>query len=120
MYDHIGLKTADLDASIRFYTATLAELGHVLCSHDAASAGLGPKDAPALWLYAHGAANPAGTHLAFRAAERAAVDAFHKAGLEAGGRDHGAPGLRHDYGARYYAAFLLDPDGNNVEAVCLK
>jgi catechol 2,3-dioxygenase-like lactoylglutathione lyase family enzyme len=120
MYDHIGLKAGDLDASVRFYTATLAELGHVLCSRDETSAGLGTKGAPSLWLYAHGAANPAGMHLAFRAADRAAVDAFHKAGLEAGGHDHGAPGLRHDYGARYYAAFLLDPDGNNVEAVCLK
>lgn len=120
MYDHIGLKTGDLDASVRFYTAALAELGHVLCSRDEASAGLGPQDAPSLWLYAHSAVNPTGMHLAFRAADRAAVDAFHKAGLEAGGRDHGAPGLRRDYGDHYYAAFLLDPDGNNVEAVCLK
>lgn len=120
MYDHIGLKASDLEASVRFYTATLAELGHVLCSRDETSAGLGPKDAPSLWLYAQSGANPAGTHLAFHAADRAAVDAFHKAGLKAGGRDHGAPGLRRDYGDHYYAAFLLDPDGNNVEAVCLK
>ena len=59
-----------------------------------------------------------GTHLAFQAPNRAAVDKFHAAGLAAGGRDHGAPGLREDYGPTYYAAFLLDPDGNNVEAVC--
>lgn len=120
MYDHIGLKADDLDASVSFYTAALAELGHVLCSRDETSAGLGPKDAPSLWLYAQSAANPAGIHLAFRAADRAAVDAFYKAGLVAGGRDNGAPGLRRDYSALYYAAFLLDPDGNNVEAVCLK
>ncbi len=58
-----------------------------------------------------------GTHIAFRAADRAAVDRFHAAGLASGGRDHGLPGLRADYGAGYYACFLLDPDGNNVEAV---
>lgn len=120
MYDHLGLKTRQLDASVRFYTAALAGLGHVLCSRDATSAGFGPADAPALWLYASDRADGAGTHVAFRAADRAAVDAFHDAGLKAGGRDHGAPGLRRDYGARYYASFLLDPDGNNVEAVCLK
>ena len=57
-------------------------------------------------------------HVAFRAADRAAVDRFHKDGLEAGGRDNGKPGLRADYSPNYYAAFLLDPDGNNVEAVC--
>jgi catechol 2,3-dioxygenase-like lactoylglutathione lyase family enzyme len=58
-------------------------------------------------------------HVAFRASDHTAVDHFHRAGLEAGGRDHGGPGLRTDYSPNYYAAFLLDPDGNNVEAVCM-
>jgi len=119
MYDHIGFKVSDLDASLRYYEAALAPLGLGLCCRDAGSAGLGPKDAPALWLYA---GKPAGTatHLALRAPDRAAVERFHRAGLKAGGRDHGAPGLRVDYSPHYYAAFLLDPDGNNVEAVCLQ
>lgn len=120
MYDHIGLKVSNLAASRRFYEAALAPLGHVLGSHDDTYAGLGPKGAPALWLYANaGAAQAVGTHVAFRAADHRAVDAFHKAGLKAGARDNGAPGPRPDYSPTYYAAFLIDPDGNNVEAVCL-
>ncbi|MEX2205351.1 MAG: VOC family protein [Myxococcota bacterium] len=120
MYDHIGLKVRNVEASVRFYTAALAPLGHVLCSQDASSAGLGPKDAPALWLYLDTTANGPHVHVALRAADRKAVDRFHKAGLEAGGRENGGPGLREDYSPKYYAAFLIDPDGNNVEAVCMR
>ena len=119
MFDHVGLKVRDLEASVRFYGATLGALGHVLASRDAAGAGLGPKDAPCLWLTGDGTTAGAAAHVAFKAPDRAAVDRFHAAGLDAGGRDNGKPGLRADYGPRYYAAFLLDPDGNNVEAVCL-
>jgi catechol 2,3-dioxygenase-like lactoylglutathione lyase family enzyme len=117
MFDHIGLRVKDLGASLRFYEAALAPLGYVLCSRDESSAGFGPAGVPALWLYA-GA--PGAAHVALRARDRAAVDRFHAAGLEAGGRDHGRPGLRADYSPTYYAAFLVDPDGNNVEAVCLR
>ena len=120
MYDHIGLKVKDMDASVRFYTAALAPLGHVLCSRDESGAGFGPPGEPALWLYPAEGASRAGTHVAFRASDRASVDRFHKDGLKAGGRDHGGPGLRADYSPTYYAAFLLDPDGNNVEAVCTR
>ena len=119
MYDHIGLHVSDLEASVRFYQAVLMPLGHTLASQDSTSAGLGPKDAPALWLYAAKGASNA-MHVAFQASDRKAVDRFHAAGLKAGGRDNGAPGLRADYSPTYYAAFLIDPDGNNVEAVCLR
>ena len=70
-----------------------------------------------LWLYKSGEPARAGSHLAFRAPDRAAVDGFHRAALNAGARDNGPPGLRPDYGATYYAAFVIDPDGNNIEAV---
>jgi catechol 2,3-dioxygenase-like lactoylglutathione lyase family enzyme len=120
MYDHIGLRVKDIGVSVRFYKVALAALGHVLCSQDDSGAGFGPAGEPALWLYpAKGSAGP-GVHVALRAPDRAAVDRFHTGGLEGGGRDHGRPGLRADYGPTYYAAFLLDPDGNNVEAVCLR
>jgi catechol 2,3-dioxygenase-like lactoylglutathione lyase family enzyme len=120
MYDHIGLKVSDIDASVRFYQAALAPLGYVLCSRDESGAGFGPPGEPALWLYPEKGAKGRATHVAFRAPDRAAVDRFYAAALEAGGRDHGRPGLRADYSPTYYAAFLLDPDGNNVEAVCLR
>jgi len=121
MYDHIGLEVKDVAASARFYEAALAPLGLVLCSRDDSGAGLGPKGGPALWLNrAKGPGPGAGAHVAFRAGDRAAVDRFHAAGLKAGGRDNGKPGLRADYGPTYYAAFLIDPDGNNVEAVCTR
>ena len=118
MYDHIGIKVGNLDASVRFYSAALAPLGHVLCSRDETGAGFGPKDAPALWLYAHPGVKGDGAHLAFRAPDHAAIKAFHSAGLKAGGKDNGTPGPRTDYSPTYHAAFLIDPDGNNVEAVC--
>jgi catechol 2,3-dioxygenase-like lactoylglutathione lyase family enzyme len=119
MLDHIGLRVRDVGASVRFYAAALAALGCELASQDESSAGFGPPGAPALWLV-RSSQRGGGAHVAFRAADRAAVERFHEAGLQAGGRDNGAPGLRPDYGASYFAAFLLDPEGNNVEAVCLR
>lgn len=120
MYDHIGLKVKDLDASVSFYTASLAPLGHVLCTHEDDYAGFGPAGAPALWLYPTKKSTGPGVHVALRAADHGAVDNFHRKGLKAGGKDNGKPGPRADYGPTYYAAFLIDPDGNNIEAVCLK
>lgn len=120
MFDHIGLKVTDLAAAVRFYKAALEPLGHVVGSQDDASAGVGPAGEPALWLYADKKAKSSGTHVAFRATDRKQVDRFHAAGVAAGGKDNGKPGVRADYAANYYAAFLIDPDGNNVEVVCLK
>lgn len=117
MYDHIGLKVKALDKAARFYEAALAPLGLTLLYSDETWRGFGRK-APGLFL-SQGAAGQ-GVHIAFSATSRTAVDRFHEAGLEAGGHDNGKPGIRADYGPSYYAAFLIDPDGNNVEAVCLK
>jgi catechol 2,3-dioxygenase-like lactoylglutathione lyase family enzyme len=120
MLDHIGLKVKDLDASARFYQQVLAPLGYEQGYGDDKVVGFGPKGAPQLWLYADARLAHSLVHLAFTASSRTAVDAFHKAGLKAQGRDNGAPGVRKDYSPTYYAAFLFDPDGNNIEAVCLK
>ena len=118
MYDHVGLKVGSIEASVRFYEAALAPLGYVLCSRDETSAGFGRPGEPALWVLAANGSARSQAHVGLRAADRATVDRFHRSGLEAGGCDHGKPGLRPDYGPTYYAAFLIDPDGNNVEAVC--
>jgi catechol 2,3-dioxygenase-like lactoylglutathione lyase family enzyme len=118
MYDHLGLHVGNLDASVTFYTAALAPLGHILCTKDETSAGIGPKGEPALWLYHAPGQSRGGVHVAFQAPDHAAIAKFHSEGLKAGGRDNGGAGPRADYSATYYAAFLIDPDGNNVEAVC--
>ena len=119
MYDHIGLKVKDLAASSRFYGAVLAPLGFVKGSEGEGYVGFGPKDAPAFWLLPNkeGKAN-LGTHVAFAAPDRAAVERFHAEGLKAGAKDNGKPGPRKEYSPKYYAAFLIDADGNNIEAVC--
>ena len=118
MFDHIGLRVKDLEAAARLYAAMLAPLGHVPGARDAGYAGFGPKDKPALWLHAD--RKGGGCHLALRAPDRRAVDRFFEEGLKAGAKDNGKPGVREDYGPTYYAAFLIDLDGNNVEAVCMR
>lgn len=117
MFDHVSIKVSDFEKSLAFYRAILAPLGHEAQHVDSAgkSAGFGPKGSPALWI-AEGKPK-SHAHLAFKSPGRAAVGHFHEAALGAGGKDNGQPGLRADYGDRYYAAFVLDPDGNNVEAV---
>jgi len=120
MFDHIGLRVKDLDAAARLYEAMLAPLGHVAGARDKTYAGFGPKGAPALWLHSEKNSKSMGAHVALRAPDRAAVDKFFKDGMKAGAKDNGKPGLRTDYGPTYYAAFLVDLDGNNVEAVCMR
>lgn len=115
MLDHVGFNVSDFERSKSFYLAALAPLGLTLLGAGEGWAMIGGKDGR-LWIGAYG---PAATpiHLAFRAPDRAAVDAFHAAALKAGGRDNGGPGIRTAYAPDYYAAFVFDPDGHNVEAV---
>jgi catechol 2,3-dioxygenase-like lactoylglutathione lyase family enzyme len=116
MLDHLTVKVRDAARSKAFYAAALEPVGYAVRMEYEGGAGLGAEH-PDLWLAADpGEVRP--MHFAFTAKARRAVDAFHAAALAAGGRDNGAPGLRPDYGPTYYAAFVLDPDGHNVEVVC--
>jgi len=123
--DHLGITVSDLGRSRRFYEAALAPLGYRFTHEHADAAGFGVLDGHGrsldpggdFWI-AQGTANPPLPHFAFSAATREVVDAFFAAALKAGGVDNGAPGLRPRYHADYYAAFVLDPDGYNIEAVC--
>jgi catechol 2,3-dioxygenase-like lactoylglutathione lyase family enzyme len=117
MIDHIGLTVSDVGRAKAFYTAALAPLGYALLMEFDQFAGFGLAPKPDFWI-SQGKANVPPIHVAFAASSRAVVDAFHRAALAAGGKDNGAPGLRPHYHASYYGAFVLDPDGHNIEAVC--
>ena len=124
MIDHIGFPVSDLARARSFYDGALQPLGiglvmevtEEMTGGHGAHLGLGRDGNPFFWI---GTGKPAvgGCHVAFAAPDRATVDAFHAAALAAGGRDNGAPGLRPHYHAGYYGAFVLDHDGNNIEAV---
>jgi catechol 2,3-dioxygenase-like lactoylglutathione lyase family enzyme len=118
MIDHIKLRVADAAASRSFYEAALEPLGYrVIFEPAPGEVGMGAKF-PDFWLApAPDGAAPVPSHVAFRVEDQATVDAFHAAALAAGGTDNGAPGPRPQYHPGYYGAFVLDPDGNNVEAV---
>jgi catechol 2,3-dioxygenase-like lactoylglutathione lyase family enzyme len=123
MLDHMGFGVSDFARSRSFYEQALAPLGIAIVMEVTpeqtgghAAAGFGKDRKPFFWI-ARGDVS-ANVHVAFAADSRAAVDAFHRAALAAGGRDNGAPGLRPHYHPNYYGAFVLDPDGHNVEAVC--
>jgi catechol 2,3-dioxygenase-like lactoylglutathione lyase family enzyme len=124
MIDHIGFAVADAERSRLFYEAALAPLGMTLvmsATPDQTEAGgtahgFGSDGKPFFWIGDNEKVGE-GTHVAFAARTRGEVDAFHAAALAAGGRDNGAPGLRPHYAPDYYAAFVHDPDGNNIEAV---
>ena len=117
MFDHIGFGVSDYAASRAFFLAALGPLGIGIVMEGDFGVGLGRKAHPALWLHRASAA-PGPLHLAFTAQDRGQVEAFHRAAIAAGGQDNGAPGLRRHYHADYYAAFVIGPDGHNVEAVC--
>ncbi len=117
MLDHIGVAVSNYEKSKHFYAAALAPLGYAIVMEFGGDAvGLGVDGRPDFWLSQ--GASVATTHIAFAARDRATVDAFYKAAIAAGGRDNGGPGVRAQYHPTYYGAFVLDPDGNNVEAVC--
>ena len=125
MIDHVGFAVSDLGKSRAFYEAALAplgisllmEVGPQLTGGSGTALGYGRDDHPFFWIGDNERVGE-GTHIAFTVDDRTIVDAFHAAALAAGGTDHGAPGIRPHYHAHYYAAFVLDPDGINVEAVC--
>jgi len=124
MLDHIGVSVSNFSRSKEFYVRALAPLGYTLLmevaaeltgNHDAVGFGVYPK--PDFWL-GPGDISQRSMHVAFRADSRKQVDAFYEAAIAAGGRDNGPPGIRAHYHPDYYAAFVLDPDGHNIEAVC--
>jgi catechol 2,3-dioxygenase-like lactoylglutathione lyase family enzyme len=122
--DHAGLAVSDYSRALSFYEKALQPLGiTIVMKLDPAKTGgyegvgLGRNGKPSFWLSPGGKTSPR-IHIAFLADSRAAVDAFHRAAVAAGGKDNGAPGLRPHYHPDYYGAFVLDPDGHNIEAVC--
>ncbi|RKP46339.1 VOC family protein [Trinickia fusca] len=120
MFDHVKFGVSDYAASKAFYLKALEPLGVAVAGEGQPTYGvelIGPKSKASLCLF-QTEEKPAHLHLAFAAENRQQVDAFYRAALEAGGKDHGAPGLRPHYHANYYAAFVIDPDGHNIEVVC--
>ena len=117
MLDHVSLGVSDFAHSKAFYEAALKPLGISVIMSGGGFAGFGDTR-PFFWIGQAAGAPSAGTHVAFGVDSRALVDAFHAAAIAAGGRDNGAPGIRAHYHPDYYGAFVLDPDGHNVEAVC--
>lgn len=117
MFDHIGFGASNFAASKAFFLKALQPLGVGIVMDGPYGVGLGRKNKPSLWIY-ETSGKPARLHLAFAADDREQVREFYRAALEAGGKDNGAPGLRPHYHPDYYAAFVIGPDGHNVEAVC--
>ena len=121
MLDHLGIGVRDYPAAKRFYERALAPLGMCLImesppEHQPLACGFGKGGNPEFWIADESPAT--GLHVAFAVQDRSTVDAFHAEALAAGGRDNGGPGLRPQYHPNYYAAFVWDLDGNNIEAVC--
>jgi len=125
MIDHTGVAATNYEKSKQFYLQALTPLGYQLMMElptevtgGRGVAGFGVPPKPDFWLGENATANNPPLHIAFRADSRALVDAFYKAAMAAGGRDNGPPGPRPHYHDRYYGAFVLDPDGHNIEACC--
>ena len=121
MFDHVSIGVRDIARAKRFYDAALAPLGYKRLSQSPTLLGYG-ADSVALWISPTESPVPpdpnSGLHFCFLAPDEAAVQAFHAAALQAGGRDNGEPGIRREYSPGYYAAFAIDPDGYRIEAYC--
>lgn len=117
MFDHIGFGVSDYEASKAFFLKALQPLGVSVVMEGPFGIGLGQNNQPSLWMH-QSTQTLAPLHLAFAATNRKQVDEFYRAALQAGGKDKGAPGIRPHYHANYYGAFVIGPDGHNVEAVC--
>lgn len=115
MIDHVNIGVADVAAARAFYEPALATLGYAVLTERPYGVGFGKDGKPDFWISDRPSSAP--LHLAFVSPDRAHVDAFRREALAAGGRDNGLPGLRPQYHPSYYGAFVLDPEGNNVEAV---
>ena len=119
MLDHIGINVSDYDHSRDFYQRALAPLGFSLLMEPIPrTGGFGREGKPWFWISEERKPTTENVHVAFTAPDRATVDAFHAAAVEAGGTDNGAPGIREIYHPTYYGAYVLDLDGNNIEVVC--
>ncbi|MET0818349.1 MAG: VOC family protein [Solirubrobacteraceae bacterium] len=116
MLDHVAIGVSDLTAAKAFYTQALAPLGVAVILEYPGAIGFGDHGKPDFWL--REAASPTRVHVAFGTDDRAVVGAFHEAALAAGATDNGGPGVREIYHPHYYGAFVLDPDGHNIETVC--
>jgi len=124
MIAHVGIQVSDIERSKKFYSEALKPIGYemlreygVTPNRLAARAGFGEPPRVDFWLY-QGTPSGVTTHIAFQVGKRALVDAFYQAAMAAGGRDNGKPGIRPQYNPNYYGAFVLDPDGYNIEVVC--
>jgi catechol 2,3-dioxygenase-like lactoylglutathione lyase family enzyme len=125
MIDHVGFSVSSYEQAKAFYRRALAPLGYAILMEVPAeqnasgfpAAGFGRENKPDFWIGAEGKLEKP-IHVALAVKDRATVDAFHREALAAGGRDNGSPGLRPQYHPNYYAAFVFDPDGHNIEAVC--
>lgn len=116
MIDHISLRVQDFSRAVDFYKSALAPLGYKVLMEFPNVAGMGADGKADLWIM-QSEQSPSPTHIAING-ERSQIQAFHSAALDSGGTDNGPPGLRLDYHPNYYAAFVLDPEGNNIEVVC--
>lgn len=121
MLDHVGFTVSDHERSKSFYESALAPLGLTLLIEPVPRVGgFGEGRKPYFWIDTRQPAAQRAVHVAFAVEDRATIDAFHAAALSAGGADNGAPGVREIYHPHYYGAYELDPDGDNIEAVCHK
>lgn len=117
MIDHLSLSVSNYELSKSFFRAVLAPLGHtLLMEHPISGGGFGSDFKPSFWIKQ--GSSTATVHVAFSTKDRATVDKFYEAAISLGAKDNGPPGIRAEYHPSYYGAFVLDPDGNNIEAVC--